>query len=54
MQKGDCLLSMKDSTTYEGWLRKSNFKTDPLTTDSVYDPIEAEVRMEICRKFADL
>jgi hypothetical protein len=35
LKKGNCALSMTDSTTSEGWLRKSNFIKDG------EDPIQA-------------
>jgi hypothetical protein len=45
---------MTDSSTSEGWTRKSNFKIDPIDADCDFDPIEAEVRTDICRHFAEL
>ena len=44
----DCVLSMTDSTTAEGWLRKSNF------TELNECPTQASVRIEAARKFATL
>jgi hypothetical protein len=44
--KGDCALSMTDSTTSEGWLRKSNFIEDG------EDPIQATIRLEVARHHA--
>ena len=44
--KGDCALSMTDSTTSEGWLRKSNFIKDGK------DPIQATIRIEVARLHA--
>jgi hypothetical protein len=44
--KGDCALSMTDSTTSEGWLRKSNFIKDG------EDPIQAIIRLEVARHHA--
>ena len=38
---GDCALSMTDSTTSEGWLRKSNFIKDGES------PIQATIRLEV-------
>jgi hypothetical protein len=35
LSKGDCALSMTDSTTSAGWIRKTNFKEDTV------DPVEA-------------
>ena len=50
-----CILSMTDSSTSEGWARKSNFETDPENVDCPdFNPVEAEVRMEVCRHFAEL
>ena len=43
---GDCSLSMTDSTTSEGWLRKTNFKED---SD---DPLQASTRIEVARTHA--
>ena len=37
---------MTDSSTSEGWAKKSNF------TELIEDPIQAEVRIEVCRKDA--
>jgi hypothetical protein len=37
LKKGDCELSMTNSTTSEGWLRKSNFIEDG------EDPIHATI-----------
>ena len=44
--KGDCSLSMTDSSTSEGWARKTNFKEDG------EDPIQATVRIEVARGHA--
>eukprot|EP00957_Ditylum_brightwellii_P140309 10691000-Ditylum_brightwellii.AAC.1 len=41
--RGDCSLSMTDSSTSEGWLKKSNF------SELTNDPIQATVRLEVCR-----
>lgn len=45
---GDCALSMTDSTTAEGWLRKTNFRVNDEA------PNQSEVRIEAARKFAIL
>ena len=37
---------MTDSSTSEGWAKKSNF------TELIEDPVQAEVRIEVCRKDA--
>ena len=51
----DCVLSMTDSSTSAGWCRKSNFDVDPLEeVDCCIDPIEAQVREEVCQHFARL
>ena len=48
----DCLLSMTDSSTSAGWCVKSNFDVDPLQEADCYvDPIEAQVREEVCQHF---
>jgi hypothetical protein len=54
LKKGMCKLSMSDSTTSVGWLKKSNFDTDPGGNEdgTPTDPIEAQTRMELCRKHA--
>jgi hypothetical protein len=44
--KGDCSLSMTDSSTSEGWQRKTNFKED------CEEPIQAEVRIDVAREDA--
>jgi hypothetical protein len=54
LQPEDCILSMTDSSTFKGWHKKTNFKTDPLDADCEFDPEEAKVRTEICRHFAEL
>ena len=46
LQKGDCALSMTDSTTSKGWLRKTNFKED------FDDPVQAQVKIQIARDHA--
>ena len=48
LKKGDCCLSMTDSTTSEGWSRKTNFKED------CEEPIQATIRIEVARFFATL
>jgi hypothetical protein len=50
----DCILSMTDSSTSEGWHKKTNFKTDPIDADCDFDPEEAQVRTEISRHFAEI
>ena len=47
MGPGDCSLSETDSSTSEGWSRKSNFKED-----EDEDPIQATVRLEVAREHA--
>eukprot|EP00957_Ditylum_brightwellii_P015644 1180450-Ditylum_brightwellii.AAC.1 len=42
-KRGVCLLSMIDSSTLEGWLKKSNF------SEPKDDKIQATIRLEICR-----
>ena len=42
---GDCALSMTDSTTSEGWLRKTNFREDD-------DLVQASVRIQVAREHA--
>ena len=56
LQRGDCILSMTDSTTSAGWISKSNFNGDPELTspDEEEDPIHADVRREVCRKHAEM
>eukprot|EP00957_Ditylum_brightwellii_P156549 11915054-Ditylum_brightwellii.AAC.1 len=44
--KGDCLLSLTDSTTSEGWAKKTNFQEDNES------PVETEVRVTIARTHA--
>ena len=41
LKKGDCILSMTDSTTSEGWARKTNF------SELGADLIEATIRIEV-------
>ncbi len=44
----DCTLSMTDSTTAEGWMRKSNF----VKPDN--DPVQATARVNAARKYASI
>ena len=46
LQSGNCALSMTDSSTSEGWLRKTNFKEDG------EEPIQASMRIEVARTHA--
>ena len=48
LNPGDCALSMTDSTTAEGWMRKSNF------SEASIDPIQARVRADAARKYAEV
>jgi hypothetical protein len=50
INRGECILSMTNSSTSEGLAHKSNFNVDPI--DCYVDPIEATVREEVCRHFA--
>jgi len=50
LTSGDCALSMTDSTTSAGWIRKTNFKEKG---DNV-NPIEATVQIEIALHHATL
>ena len=54
LTKGMCKLSYSDSTTSTGWMKKSNFDTDPQPDENgiTKDPIEAKVRMDVCRHHA--
>ena len=45
---GDCVLSMTDSTTAEGWMHKTNFRE----VDD--DQVQVDVRIEAARKFATI
>jgi hypothetical protein len=56
LKRGDCVLSMTDSTTSAGWLKKSNFCGDPdLATCPPNElAIQATVREEVCRFQATL
>ena len=46
--KGDCALSMTDSTTAKGWIQKSNF------IEKGEDPIQAAARVDAARKYASI
>ena len=46
LNRGDCALSMTDSTTSAGWIRKTNFKEDTV------DPMKASTRIMIARHHA--
>ena len=46
LERGDCFLSMTDSSTSEGWSKLSNF------SELGEEPIQAEVRIEVCREDA--
>ena len=48
LNRGDCALSMTDSTTAEGWMQKSNF------TEAGDDPIQASTCVDAARKYAEL
>jgi hypothetical protein len=48
LKKQDCVLSMTDSMTAEGWLKKSNF------SELGKSPIQASARIEACQKQATL
>ena len=50
----DCVLSMTDSSTSEGWAHKTNFSMIPEEVDCQVDPVEANARIEVARKFAYL
>jgi hypothetical protein len=50
LKKGDCVLSMTDSTTSAGWIRKTNFKEQGEDAD----PLEAATRIDIARHHASL
>jgi hypothetical protein len=45
LSKSDCALSMTDSTTSAGWMRKSNFREEE-------DPLQAAARIEVARSHA--
>ena len=46
LQRGDCAQSMTDSSTAEGWMRKTNFR------ENDKDQVQTVVRIEAARKFA--
>ena len=46
LRSGDCSLSIGDSSTSKGWLRKSNCKEDREA------PIQSTARLEVCREDA--
>jgi hypothetical protein len=46
LKEGNCALSMTDSTTSEGWLRKSNFIKEG------EDPIQMTIRLKVARLYA--
>ena len=46
LERGDCFLSMTDSSTSEGWSKLSHF------SELGEEPIQAEVRIEVCREDA--
>eukprot|EP00956_Cyclotella_meneghiniana_P017221 scaffold27841_cov34-Cyclotella_meneghiniana.AAC.7 len=50
----DCVLSMTDSLTSEGWAHKTNFSMLPEEVDCQVDPVEAKARIKVARKFAYL
>jgi hypothetical protein len=50
LKKGDCALSMTDSTTLAGWLCKTNFEEQSENAD----PLEATIRIKIARLHASL
>jgi hypothetical protein len=56
LKKGDCVLSMTDSTTSAGWLKKTNFCGDPDLADCNPNelPIQATIREQVCRFQATL
>eukprot|EP00957_Ditylum_brightwellii_P179034 13637589-Ditylum_brightwellii.AAC.1 len=43
LRRGNCALLMTDSSTFEGWLKKSNF------TELTDDPIQATMKLEVCK-----
>jgi hypothetical protein len=46
VKKGDCILSLTDSSTSEGWAKKTNF------SEEGEDPIQATIRIEVARGHA--
>ncbi len=51
LKRGDCTLSMTDSTRSVGWLRKTNF---PEFIGENADPIQSRVRIDIARHHTTL
>jgi hypothetical protein len=51
LTRGDCTLSMTDSSTSAGWLRKTNFSE---STDINADPVQSSVRIEMACHHATL
>ncbi len=51
LRKEDCALSMTDSTTSEGWLRRSNFKEE---NDLIQASTHIKVAREHARQYMDL
>jgi len=51
LNQGDCALSMTESSTSAGWLRKTNFRE---FTGVDADPVQASIRIEIARHHATL
>ena len=50
----DCVLSMTDNSTSEGWAHKTNFSLLPEEVDCQVNPVEASARISVARNFADL
>jgi hypothetical protein len=48
LSPGDCALAMTDSTTAEGWMKKSNF------SKAGDDPIQASTCIDTARKYAQV
>ena len=48
LQAGDCAPSMTDSTTAEGWMKKSNF------VEPKEDPVQATARIDAAQKYASI
>ncbi len=46
ISRGDCALSMTDSTTAEGWMHKTNFR------ECDDDNLQVDAKIEVARKFA--
>ena len=51
LDRGDCALSMTNSTTSAGWLHKTNFRE---LTGNDPDPVQARVQIETARHHAIL